>query len=408
MTKPVFGISQSRPDTEPVPTLSPDFSGSLLIETSEDASPTEFEAGKAVRFSTSDPDAVEALGTGLLKDAVDGINSQLEGLNSGADVVVVRVAEGADAAATRASIVEALQDVGSIPSSVNKTPRLIFAGRTAWRADMDTANPVVAALPAACERLLAIAPVDVDDTSSANAIDARETMSSERLIPIGVSARVYEGENLVTRSMAPRVIGLFNRVDNGNEGKPFKPIAGRPLYGLAGLSRNIPFNLLDGSTEGQQMLDADVSIVARGEVNVDGAVSNGGFEFIGTDNTATGELWNQIHQVRGADYITVKLISIVREFLGKEITPDYVESFINSILFMLRDHKAAGDILGYNEDVFLPDQNSPEQIRLGRLKLDLGIEQAPVLKTVHTDIRRYRPAVDALVNDVISRLNTVV
>lgn len=408
MTTPNFGYSQSRPNDEPVPVTGADFSKSWIIETSADASDTEFPIGDPVRFSTSDPDAVEALGSGLLADAVSGINAQLTGINVGADVVVMRVAEGADTAATAAAIAAALGDAGSIPSAVNATPRLIYAGRTAWRVDLDTTNPVIAALPAACERLLAIAPVDVDDTSSANAIDARETMSSQRLIPVGVAARVYEGETLVTRPMAPRIVGLFNRIDNGNEGKPFKPIANQPIYGLAGLSRDIPFSLLDGSTEGQQMLDADVSILARGEVGVDGAVADGGFVFIGTDNTDTGELWKQFHQVRGADYITVKLVQIAREFLGREITADYVEAYINSILFMLRDHKAAGDILGYNKDVFIPNQNSPEQIRLGRLKLDLGIEQAPVFKTAHNDIHRYRPAVDALVADVLSRLNTVV
>jgi hypothetical protein len=111
--------------------------------------------------------------------------------------------------------------------------------------------------------------------------------------------------------------------------------------------------------------------------------------------------------VRGADYLTVKLIQITREFLGKKITADLVEAYINSILFMLRDHKAADDILGYNKDVFIPDQNSPEQIRLGRIKLDLGIEPAPVFKRADTDIRRYRPAVEGLVAEIVARLNTV-
>lgn len=407
MSTPVFGYSQSRPNDEPVPVLGADFSKSLLIETSEDADPAIYPLGEPVRISTSDAAMVTSLGTGLLADAVAGINAQLTGINRGADVTIMRVAEGLDVAATSANIAAALADVASIPSTVNATPRLVFAGRTAWRPDLDTVNPVIAALPAALETLLAVAPVDVDDTSAANAIDARETMISQRLIPIGVAARVYEGVDIVTRPMAPRVIGLLNRVDNENEGKPFDPIANRPIYGLAGLSRKIPFSLLDGSTEGQQMLEADVSIVTAGETGVDGAVADGGFVFIGTDNTDTGELWQQIHQVRGADYITVKLIRITREFLGQKITADMAEAYINSILFMLRDHQASGDILGYNPDVFIPDQNSPEQIRLGRLKLDLGIEAAPVFKTAHNDIRRYRPAVEGLVADIFARLNTV-
>ncbi|NDV88808.1 phage tail protein [Aurantimonas aggregata] len=407
MSAPIFGMQFSRPMDEPVPVLGADFSRALLIETSEDADEVIFPLGQAVRFSTSDPVYIAALGTGPLADAVAGIGAQLTGVNRGADVTVVRVAEGLDVPATAANIVAALADVASIPSETNSTPRLIWAGRTAWRADPQTTNPVVAALPIAAETLLAIAVVDVDPTSAALAIDDRETMASQRLIPVGIAARVYEGTEIVTRPMGPRVLGLFMRIDNENEGRPFDPIANQQIYGLAGLSRKLPFSLLDGSTEGQMMLEANVSIVASGEVNVDGAVADGGFVFIGIDNTDTGELWQQIHQVRGADYITVKLIQITRQFLGRKITADLVEAYINSILFMLRDHKAADDILGYNKDVFIPDQNSPEQIRLGRIKLDLGIEPAPVFKRADTDIRRYRPAVEGLVAEIVSRLNTV-
>ncbi len=408
MTAPIFGMQFFRPDDEPVPVLGADFSKILVIETSADASATEYPVDTAVRISSSDKEAVTALGSGLLADMVKGINAQLDGLNSGADVTVVRVAEGQTVAETAAAIADVLEGVETIPPLVNATPRIIVAGRTAWRADLQTTNPVVAALETACGKLLAIAPVDVDDTSRDNAIDARETMNSERLMPIGVMARVYEGTNLVTRSMAARVAGLFARIDNENLGKPFNPIANRPIRGLAGLSRRIPFSLLDGSTEGQQLLDGDVSIVVPGEVNVDGAVADGGFMFIGTDNTATSELWKQIHQVRGCDYLTVKIMQITRQFLGRKITADLVEAWINSIAFMLRDHQAAGDILGYTpqSQMFKTSKNSPEEIRLGTLKIDIGIEPAPAFKRADHEIRRYRPAVEGLVNEIVARLNS--
>ncbi|GHA13293.1 hypothetical protein GCM10007989_04850 [Devosia pacifica] len=406
MTAPVFGMTFSRPADEPVPVLGADFSKALLIETSEDADATAFPLDTPVRLSSSDTAMVAKLGTGLLADAVAGINAQLTGLNAGADITVVRVKEEAAVADTAANIVDVLADIATIPSQVNATPRLIWCGRTAWRVDLDTTNPIVAALPAACEKLLAIAVVDVDDTSAANAIDARETMNSERLLPVGVAARVYEDSDLVTRPMAPRVIGLFIRVDNLNEGKPFDPIANRAVYGLAALSRKIPFSLLDGSTEGQQLLESEVSIVASGESGVDGSIADGGFVFIGTDNTTTGELWKQIHQVRGADYITVKLMQITRQFLGQKITADMAEAWLNSIKFTLRDHKADEDILGYEVD-FRAAKNSPEQIRLGHLTVNLGIEPAPAFKVAHHEVRRYRPAVEGLVSEIIARLNAV-
>ncbi|PRD42328.1 phage tail protein [Phyllobacterium phragmitis] len=404
MSAPTFGMTFTRPNDEPLPVIGADFSKMLFIETSEDASAQAYPLDTPVRISSSDSDAVAALGTGYLADAVKGVNAQLSGLNAGADITVLRVAEGADVAATSAAIAAALDSAGDIPSAVNTTPRIIWAGRTAWRADEQTVNPVVIALAAACERLLAIAPVDVDDTAKDKAVSARETMNSQRLMPIGVAARVYEGENIVTRPMGPRIAGLFARVDNDNEGKPFDPIANRAVQGLAGLSRRIPFSLLDGSTEGQQMLEGNVSIVVPGETGVDGSASDGGFVFIGTDNADTGELWKQIHQVRGSDYLTVKLMQITRQFLGRRITADGVEAWLNSMKFMLRDHKADEDILGYNLQ-FLEDKNSPEEIRLGRLTVNLGIEPAPAFKVANHEIRRYRPAVEGLVAEIVARLN---
>ncbi|MBB5703613.1 hypothetical protein FHS76_003520 [Ochrobactrum daejeonense] len=406
MSAPTFGMTFTRPNDEPLPVIGADFSKILLIETSEDASASSYPVGDPVRISTSDTAAVTDLGTGYLADAVKGINAQVSGLNAGADVTILRVSEGATPAETAAAIAAALEDVSYIPSAVNATPRIVWAGRTAWRPDENTVNPVVAALPAACERLLAVAPVDVDDTSKEAAISARETMNSQRLIPIGVAARVFEGTELVTRPMGPRVAGLFAAVDNAHRGRPFDPIANQPIQGLAGLSRNIPFSLFDGSSEGQMLLESNVSIVARGETGVDGAIADGGFVFIGTDNTDTGELWKQIHQVRGADYLTVKMAQITRQFLGPKITADSAEAWLNSLKFMLRDHKIDDDILG-SQVKFIPEKNSPEQIRLGHLTVSIGIEPAPSFKVANHEVSRYRPAVEGLVAEIVARLNSL-
>eukprot|EP00903_Cladosiphon_okamuranus_P001615 g1613.t1 len=382
-----------------VPVLGADFSQILIIETSEDASAGVFPVGEPVRFSTSDSAMVDALGTGLLADAVRGINDQLTDLNAGADVTVVRVAEGVDTATTAASIADVVNNITSIPSKVNKTPRIVVAGRTAWRPDLDTTNPVIAALEANLGKILAVAPVDVDDTSTANAIDARETMNSERLIPIGVAARIWDGASVVTAPMAPRVAGLMVRIDNQvGGGLPFQPIANRPLYGLAALSRKIPFSTVDGSSEGQQLLAANVSIVAEGETGVDGAVADGGYRFIGTDNAMSGELWEQFHQVRGTDYIVTQIIEITNNYLGRRVHADTAEAWISSLGFVLRDHKASGNILGHTPKhlMFKASQNSPENIRLGTLSLDIGIEPVPVFKLAKYEIRRWRPAVEGL------------
>ena len=108
--------------------------------------------------------------------------------------------------------------------------------------------------------------------------------------------------------------------------------------------------------------------------------------------------------MRGADYLIVKMAQITRQFLGPKITADTAEAWLNSLKFMLRDHKVNDDILGY-EVKFVADKNSPEQIRLGHLTVNTGIEPAPAFKVANHEVRRYRPAVEGLVAEIIARLN---
>ncbi|WP_127076140.1 phage tail protein [Rhodomicrobium lacus] len=415
MTAPSFGIINTRPEDEAVPVIGADFSKLGFVETSPDADPATFPLDEPVRFSSGDTAIVAKLGTGYLADAVKGVNAQLAELQVAADITVVRVAEGTATDAqtkleqTTANIIGSaanqtgLYALKSAPEHVGATPRLIWAGRTAWQPDANSANPVVAALPEILNSLLGVAVVDAPESRTA-ALAWREATQSNRIIPVGVGARVYEGATVVTRPMAPRILGIGVRVDHEHEGKPFHPWANQAVNGIVGTSRNIAFSLTDGATEGQMLLESDIGIVVRGESGVDTAIADGGFVYIGTESTAEGDLWAQFHQVRGSDYLTAKMMRITRQYLGKLISADTVEAWINSIKFMLRDHKAANDILGYDVK-FLPARNSVEEVRLGRLVVSPFIEPAPVFRRATHEVRRYAAAVDALVADIAARVN---
>lgn len=605
MSAPQFGIINYRPETEVLPVLGADFSKVGIVAVSADASNVALPLGVAVRFASTDAALIAGMGTGLLADAVNGINDQIGVLGRSVDLIIVRIATGNNEGEMLQNAVDALDVLRASPEVLNATPRIIicpgltsqvgsvggtievtsaevaggntgqgaltlaeppsltgakngtytiritggtksasFAAKEGGNtgdgtlgtltadanapvgdyrvicavADTDggiftvlkpdgtldapgvavvgaaynstsginftisdgaadfivgdefvvtvehavpagggtfsvtdpdgialasgtvgtpyathlsftiadgtpdfaigdgfdvevaitdptlTANPVVAALPSVLEGLLAVAFVDAPDTSLLAAENWRETIQSDRIIPIGVSVKVIENSIIVNRPASPRIAGLCVRVDNANRGAPFNPIANRPIYGIVGTNRAIPFSLTDGSVEGQLMLAADIGVIVRGELGVDDAAADGGFVYIGTESCAEGDLWSQFHQVRGSDYLTVKMMRLTRQFLGRAINADMAEAWLNSIKFMLRDHKALDDILGYKVD-FVKDLNSPEQVRLGRLTVTPRIEPAPVFRVATHEIKRYRPAVDALVDEIISRLD---
>lgn len=415
MTTPSFGYSTTRPEDEILPVSLASWSGVAIVDTSADADATLFPLDKAVRFTSTDAAYLAGAGTGAIAVHLAGLNDQLDGY--GADVVCVRVAEGtgADAAAklaaTMANIIGdsgaqtgmwAMRNAGS---TVHMRPRIWIVGHTAEQPDgLTTDNPVRVALAPHLEAAKAIAPVEVDITSKDKAIAARQLMSSYRMLPVGVGAKVYETvsgvSTLVERSMVARVAGLFVKVDTEiGGGLPFEPIANRAILGIADINRPIEFDLGDGSTEAQLMLANDISVVVKGEVNNPGAIADGGFVFIGVESAGNSDLWSQIHQVRTADYIDAEMAVLTRLYLGGRITPRRAEAWLIALRFLLLNHVNNEDILGFELN-FPTVINSINDVRLGQLSIQTNVEPAPVFRRAKNEVRRYRPAVEALVNAI--------
>lgn len=495
MTEPVFGITFTRDDTEARPVVASDMSVIGLVGTAEEADAETFPLNTPVSMSSNDPILLAALGAdGTLPDALAGISAQLGEFQVAARVVVVRVAEGVDDAATIANILgnqgsqtglyalwRAGPDLGVIPrligvpgythqrvtavasvtisnqgSGYSSAPTVSFSGGggtgAAGTAVLGTgddagkvvsvtitnggsgytsaptvsfsggsgsgaagtaviealANAVCAALPAICEKLLAHAVVEGPGTNNTAIIDWRETLASDRLIPIDLWVRVQEGTDVVTRPGAPRVLGVAVRRDYEKRGVPGHSWANQPIQGILGFARSVDFSLTDGATAGQVLLAANVGIGVRGEMGVESAISSSGFVFIGTDNAGDDELWRFYSVTRMRDYIHLGLLRAWRIYLGRyNIDGQTIQAVLNTAEFWLRDLKADNHVLGYRVG-FEVSKNSPENLRLGKFRCFFEAEEPPPLRRIDADSRRYRPALDALVQDLATQVSDLV
>ena len=413
MSDPTFGISITRIDNEPRPAVYSDMSVVGLIGTAPEADPAVFPLDTPVFLYSDDAAKRTALGTqGTISDALNLINAQLDEFQVAAKVVVVRVDEGLTADATIASIVgdgistglEAFVQAGPLLGVI---PRLICApGFTSQRTGTD-ANAVCAALPALCNKLLAHAVVDGPATTEQAAIDWRETISSSRLIPVDPAVRVMAGSEVAVMPLSPAVIGIGVRRDHEEQGRPFHSWANQPVVGIVGPSRPINFSLTDGATEGQRLLSHNVGILLRGELGVETAIASGGFVYVGTDNAGEDDLWRFYNVTRGRDYIHLMFLRTLRFYLGRfNLNGQTIQAVLNTMGFAMRDLKADGDILGY-EVKFTRDQNSAEELRQGRFTVNFAAEEAPVLRYLGIQSARYRPALDALLDDLLAQVDAV-
>lgn len=269
----------------------------------------------------------------------------------------------------------------------------------------ETANAIVAGLPTLLDRLLAVAVVDGPASTQTVAINWRETIQSERIIPVDPAVKYLDAtDGVVVVPASPAIIGVAVRRDHEFQGRPFHSWANQPVYGIVGPSRPIDFSILDGATEGQQLLAKNIGVIVRGE-STDGAIADGGFVYVGTDTCSEDTVWRFYNQVRGRDYIHLMFIKTLRFYLGRRnIDRGTIEDILRTMKGGLRDIQATGDLLGFRVN-FNRDANSPEQLRLGRFTVAFQAEEPPVLRYIGIQSARYRPALDALLDDLLTSLD---
>ncbi len=265
------------------------------------------------------------------------------------------------------------------------------------------ANPVVAALPAVLEKMLAHAVVDGPASTLLAFTNWRETIQSDRIIPLETSAKF--GVGAVVKPASPTVLGIAVRRDYENAGVPSKSWANQPVHGIVGPNRAMSFSLTDGATEGQQILALNGGIIVRGEAGVETAIASGGFIYIGTDNAGEDETWRFYNVTRMRDYIHLSFLRTLRFYLGRfNLTGQTIQSIHNTMDRFLRDLQAADHILGYR--VRIPSEgNSSQQLRLGRVQLLFLAEEPPVLRRIHIQSARYLPALDQMIANLQSQLD---
>jgi|KBSMisStaDraftv2_1062788.scaffolds.fasta_scaffold00032_5 phage tail sheath protein FI len=268
------------------------------------------------------------------------------------------------------------------------------------------ANPICSMLPGVLDGLIGHAIVESAGTGQIADQNWRTTLNHPRLIGVSGGVKIMDplSGNIVVRPLAPRVAGLMVAVDFST-GYPFHSAANRPIQGIVGPARTIPFSLTDGATEGQQLLASNLGVVARGLVGVESAISSGGFVFIGTDNLGDDELWRMYNVYRGRDYIHLSLMPALRTYLGRQnITRQTIKNILATINNFLGSLVAQEQILG-KQVTFKGKLNSAEEIRLGHLTVGFACEEAPVLKRITTMSARYKPAIDQMVQSLEQELN---
>ena len=330
------------------------------------AAKAAFPLNTPVLIAGSRREAAKLGATGTLPVAMDGIFDQI-----GALVVVIRVAEGADADETMANIIggtdastgqyKGVQAFLAAKSIAKVVPRILIApGFTSYKPEdpdnvgQGLANPVVAELVGIAERLKAVIIADGPNTNDADAISYREDWGSPRVFVVDPAVKVLRGTNIATEPVSPRVAGLIAKIDN-DRGFWWSP-SNQTMNGILGTHRPIDFALGDPNARANHLNENEVTTI----------IQEDGYRLWGNRTCSSDPRWAFLSVRRTADMINESLLCAHLWAVDRNITKTYVEEVTEGVNAYLRHLKAQGAILG-GKCWADPDLNTPQSIQDGKI-----------------------------------------
>lgn len=333
--------------------------------------------GKAEPFPLNIPTLVvgsravaDELGsTGSLPPAMDDIFDQ-----TGALVVVVRVADDADPATEKANVIggvsggnyTGIHALEVAESVVGVRPRILVAPEYSDDA------AVIAELAVVAGPLGAMAYCDGPNSTDSAAIQVAENTGSDRVYVIDPNVTVFDttAQQDVDRPASARIAGLRAKIDN-DEGF-WVSISNHNILGIIGTSRKIQFSIGDANSQANLLNEGNIGAIIR----------SNGYKAWG-NRTTSGE-FECVRRTK--DMINDSVQRAMIWAVDRGITATLVEEVTDSVNSYLRSLKAQGAILGGTAWPD-PDLNTPENVAQGKLYINFDFTPAyPAEHIIFTSI----------------------
>ena len=314
----------------------------------EDALDAAFPLNKPVLVTDVRGAIGKAGETGTLKQALEAIADQCSPV-----MIVVRVAEGIDAAETGANVIGTTEADGSYSgmkallaaeAQLGVRPRIIGAPGL-------ESDEVIAALATTAKTLNGFAYARPVATTIADAVLARGELSARELMLIYPDFSDWDGQAVAI------ALGTRARIDE--ETGWHKSLSNVGVNGVTGLSQDIFFDLQDDTNDAGVLNNADITTLVRMR----------GYRFWGNRTCSEEPLFAFECVVRSAQAIKDECAAGLAWAIDKPLTPQTARDIIETINARLRYLVRIGRLIG-GEAYFDPSLNPKEQLAAGKLTID--------------------------------------
>lgn len=347
-----------------------------LVATASDADAVTFPLDRPALITDVEAAIGDAGVNGTLAIALRAIADQTRPF-----IVVVRVAEGDDAAETASNVIgttdangqkTGMQALLAAQAQLGVKPKILGTPGLETQA-------ITTALAVVAKKLRGFAYARAIGDTVAAAVLYRANFSQRELMllmPDFLAWDVTASAN-ITSFAAARAMGLRALIDTDTG--PQKTLSNVPVQGVVGLTKYIHWDIEDQASEAGLLNAAHVTALIR---------TDSGYRFWGNRTCAEDPLFAFEGTVRVAQLLAGTIVSGMLWALDKPLTPGLAKDIIETINGLGRQLKTGGVLLGFNA-WFDDANNSTASLKASKLRIDYDYTVPPPLEDLGftTDIK---------------------
>ena len=306
-------------------------------------------------------------GLGTLPMSMDAVFDQVAPI-----MVVVRVAEGASAAATQSNIIgtvtasgqhTGMQALLTAKTKLGVQPRIL--GAPGWT----SFQPVAAAMDTLTEQLKAFAYYDLASADVPAALTDRVAYGNKRCMLLWPGFEVWDTATnaLVQQPASARALGMRAKLDNDIGWH--KTISNIPVNGVSGVTKPVSWGLQDANSQANLLNENEITTI----------IMQDGYRFWGSRTPSADPVFAFESAVRTGDVLADSIAEAHLWAMDKPMSKNLIEEIVDGVNAKFRELKAQGYIVDANAWVN-PELNTPETLAAGQLWIDYDYTPVPPLE----------------------------